>query len=109
MVLRVLNGHLDITVNEIMLQNKSLSRQQLFLGVPRKILVSQFLQTCREKKNNTYFFPKGLDTQGNFFPRIYSFSWEKSFRKQKQYCACNQVFSGIIITFQLNITIEFGF
>ena len=97
MVLRVLNGHLDITVNEFMLQNKSLSRQQLFLGVPKKCCSHNFYKLA------------DLDTQGNFFPRIYPFSWEKSFRKQKQYCAYNQVFSGIIITFQLNITIEFGF
>ena len=58
MVLRVLNGHLDITVNEIMLQNKSLSRQQLFLGVPKKDWSHNFYKLVEKRKAIRIFFIK---------------------------------------------------
>ena len=53
--LRVINGSLDLTDNEIMLHNKPLRKRQLYLGVLEKywLIVSENPQ---KKKRQIFFF-----------------------------------------------------
>lgn len=67
--LRVINASLDLTDNEIMLHNKPLRKQQLYLGVLENYWLIVF-ENPQKKSGRFFFSHKTLDTQESVFPRV---------------------------------------